>query len=216
MSLRSMIGVVVLTSGLIAGGVALAGVSPAHALGNGRYNICHDNGNGTQSCLNNTAGYASSNNPIQYWAYGTQGEPNNDWNIGAEGTVVGTNCSSCWPFVTGSGLNAKYNGDPVYEFVWSQNTDYCADALDYYTPSQYGNLLLEECGPSSSQWYVYSSSHFLVAVNASNSQYNKYHVYQQPVWLGADNDNTNNGQPVWISPSVDNSETYGFNVAHVH
>ena len=180
------------------------------------YNVCHDNGNGTASCLNNRAGLAENDNPVQYWAFSAQGEPNNDWNAGFVGYVNGSDCTSnCWPFVAGSGMNAKYNGNPVYELIWEPDTGYCADSFDYYWPGQSGDLRLASCNPASnSQWFVYSSSHFLVSVNASNLQYVNYHVYQQPVWLG-EVSGTGNGQSVGISPAVDQSETFGFDVPHV-
>ncbi|HEY1920342.1 MAG TPA: hypothetical protein VGH27_32640 [Streptosporangiaceae bacterium] len=210
-TIASIIGVTAVTLGLAA--------PAAHASNPARYNICTTGS--VNQCLNNTAGRATNGNIIQFWAYGTQGEPNNDWHYVLQGYVSNGGKTGIWPFTDGSGLNNRYDGLPVYQLQWSQNLNFCADQTGYNPADEYGDLELSTCNAQGSvtdyQMFVYTGEDFWPSVYASNIQYTYYETYDAPVWLGASGGTAgdHNGSPVIMTPFQDDSLPMSINVASI-
>lgn len=159
------------------------------------------------ACLNLWNGNQTDGAKIVYYQY-TQPNLDSDWAVSELGTVIGSNCGqqgqpACWPFITGSGFNAKYNGRPVYRFVFAPaglSTTWCADDGQYSTLNHGGLLYLWEChaltDPNISfQEFVLSGSSWLVSVQPTNQEYAASGLANAPVWL-ADLGTTVNGAPV--------------------
>jgi hypothetical protein len=165
-------------------------------------------------CWNNQGGDARDGNPIQYWENDAQGQHNNAW----VGTIIGTvkdgEGGVLWPFDDGSQLNTRYNGDPVYQFQWAANENYCASQILFWDISEGynkdGPLVLEQCASTTYQDFVYSGERFIVAAGASDELYYDTHAVNAPVWVGEEND-THSGAVVWMSPEVGQSLRFSIN-----
>lgn len=77
------------------------------------------------------------------------------------------------PFTNGSGLNARYDGDVIYTFETSNNTNYCVTDLGFNDVNDSGNLELDQCSTTANvdEEFVLSSTFFMASVGASNAEY---------------------------------------------
>jgi hypothetical protein len=188
---------------LIAVGVpTLTAASPAFAANPVRQVCSTGPGSPTDACWNNWRGYATNNNPVNYYS---SGAIYNNWQVLNEGQVVGTNCNPCWPFATGTGLNKRYNGATVYLFEWNLSPRYCLDGGDYNVTGDTGDLKIYQCStgaPNSNQLFVDDETDragdLFINVGASNkASTQRGETY--PVWVGCDVGDCGDGQPVEIS-----------------
>lgn len=160
-------------------------------------NVCTT---GPGQCLNLWDNNQNNGALVKWYHFGNSGG-NNDWDVTYLGKVIGDNCTTdCAPFTTGSGLNARYNGDYVLRFAYWKNQNYCAEQLDYGVGTESGDLEIGTCNATASyQQFVWSSEGFLIAVYASNIQFAYTRTQDVPVWLGGVNGNTGNGVQVTMS-----------------
>jgi hypothetical protein len=106
-----------------------------------------------------------------------------------------------WPFTDGSGLNARYNGDPVYQFQWNNDDLYCADESAFNPAIQEGPVELQQCGSPAlfRQDFVYSGSDYLSPVYADNAEYAYGGTGDLPILVGDGyEDSDANGQPIYM------------------
>jgi hypothetical protein len=185
--------------------------------------VCILSNPGLNQCINNWGGHLTSGNPIKYYQKGSGGGYKyNNWDINRIGTVVGVNCGAsgqpaCWPFRTGTGLNKKYDGDPVltfdYQGQYASPTGYCLDSSAYNASTGSGQLHLISCNTDSyNQKYVYSTYSALIPVAPSNANAS-LHGGAYPVWLGCTALNCANGQPVIATNVQSYNRPYGFSGA---
>jgi hypothetical protein len=154
--------------------------------------------NGNHQCLNLWEGLLANGATIKYYHHGG-GNIQNEWAPADDGAVVGVNCGGsgqriCWPFTTGSGMNAKYNGDNVYVFEYGQSPSWCMDQGKYNVYTHNGSLQLWRCLNNSNQQFVWTGSDWNVDVYATNAQWAR--------------DGNQNNIPVWTS-SLSNNVTDG-------
>src|SRR5262249_54182070 len=83
-------------------------------------------------------------------------------NLAQVGTV---SSSGAWPFTPGSGMNAQFNGDPVWEIRLHEDTSECVGAI--VSVIQSGVLVLDSCNGGTGVWWV-SSGYSFVNRAASN------------------------------------------------
>ena len=199
--------IAIVTSVLAAGFVTGISAGPALAQSAHPSQICLPN---PSQCMNNWAGHLAVGNPVNYYKYGTS-ITNNNWAVTFVETI-NTSCGgpSCQPFADGTGLNARYNGQQVYEFpVWGQ-TEYCAGGSYYNATNNTGQVTLTYCGSLAAE-FVMTSYTALVAIDASNDLYYQTDKPNQPVWAGAqDGSNIGNGDPVWLSSIQSWNKPWGF------
>lgn len=131
---------------------------------------------GNNHAWNNWGGNAMDGNPIDFYQSTTVN--NSQWCVINKGNVSDGTAGVIWPFTDGSGLNTRYNGDPVYQFEWGPNTAFCADQANFQTVgTDDGETLLQKCttngyndaGKFGTQYYVYSPSYYLANVFANNA-----------------------------------------------
>jgi hypothetical protein len=80
--------------------------------------------------------------------------------------LVGTvSSSNSWPFTAGSGLNAKYNGDQVFQLVENEDQSQCA-GISYWI-GQEATLGVVPCSNGLGRLWVYNDD-WLINVNWSN------------------------------------------------
>jgi hypothetical protein len=184
-------------------GLSLSTAIPAHAVL--ITNICTKvTYSGNHQCLNMwNNGIPASGAAIKYYHHGT-GNPENKWAPADDGAVVGVNCGQpgqriCWPFTTGSGMNARYNGDNVYVYEYGPDPSYCMDQGLYSSSSHSGKMILWECNNRATQQFVWTPSDYNVDVNATNAQWahdgNQNNI---PVWT-SNAPNPGDGVPVQMS-----------------
>jgi hypothetical protein len=196
---------------LIAVGVpTLTAASPAFAANPVRQ-VCNTGpGSPTDQCWNNWFGRATNNNPVNYYS---SGAIYGDWQVLNEGRVVGINCTSCWPFATGSGLNRIYNGKTVYLFKWDLSPDYCLDAGNYSVTADDGGLKVYQCStgaPNANQLYVNDTSgisNLYVSVGASNKA-TTYQGATYPVWVGCRAGGCGDGNSVEVSGDIGDAQNF--------
>lgn len=172
--------------------------------------------NGHNQCLNLWNNNQASGAPIKYYHVNPyEANTENNWLSVVQGSVVGSNCGqpgqpNCWPFVTGSGYNSRYNNDPVYTFSYLANETMCIDQSAYNPGSDIGNLEIEPCGLSSapsSQLFVYTGSGFLVGAYATNRGY-QYGYRNYPVWVASVNGDWLDGAQAVMSNANANAFTF--------
>jgi hypothetical protein len=139
-------------------------------------NLCY----GLQ-CMNDTLGSLSNGNPIQWWHAGGNGEPNNDWNVWNAGSVQCT--ANSFPFYSTNvallvDCQEYWSGDMVFKIAFAPDGDGTGMCIDQGTAnpalsSTYAQLYT--CVPAFSQtqtqYFIYSSSSWLVAVYATLLSY---------------------------------------------
>jgi hypothetical protein len=133
-------------------------------------------------CLNRYHGGYSAGTPVIDWYFN---DPNNDFTFeqlgswcGGTGEVRnGENGMFC-PFAYGSGLNARYDGDAIYELFSYGPALLCA-AIPNFSD---GYVALESCGSNGYAW-VYSKESYMVSVGESNFAYRNGNGPNNPFWL---------------------------------
>jgi hypothetical protein len=154
---------------------------------------------GNDHAWNNWNGSTQENNPIDF--YQSLSAANGEWVIGEVNTVC-DNEPSCgsrlWPFTDGSGLNARYNGDPVLDIVWNQDMgDYCATQDEFDAGDDSGPVTLNGCDLTSTQdEFVLSGSYYLSPVYADNQAYAANGTSALPILVGDVNGGTGNGDTI--------------------
>jgi hypothetical protein len=184
-------------------GLSLSTAIPAHAVL--ITNICTAvTYNGNHQCLNLWNNNKNDGAGIRYYHHGS-GNIENQWAPADDGAVVGVNCGQpgqpiCWPFTTGSGMNAKYNGDNVYVFEYGQSPTFCMDQGAYSSSYHTGNMRLWQCLNNSNQQFVWTGSDYNVNVGATNRQWaqdgNQNNI---PVWTSNLSTNVADGKLVVMS-----------------
>jgi hypothetical protein len=157
---------------------------------------------GADHAWNNWNGSTKADNPINF--YNSISTKNSGWAVYEVGTVCDNEspCDSLWPFTDGSGLNARYNHDPVFEFTWYPNGSYCATQAEYSALDGQGPVVLNQCNTiSTSDWFVQSGSDYLSPVAADNAQYAYNGTSQLPVLVGA-LDGPGNGDAVYMEANA--------------
>jgi hypothetical protein len=191
-------------------GVALGtGVTPASAQGSFPDNVCIPQGSSPTQCINDWDGnldYGAA--AARFYHYGNSGGYN-AIDVLALQPINQTN-GGFQPFTDGSGLNARYNGRPVYEFEWWRNgkdTGVCIAGTSYNA-----DAYNEQCNDGGySVLFVYSSSSGLISVNASNALYANTKTANQPVWLGSNGKgNIGTGDNVYLTTTQSNNLPWGF------
>jgi hypothetical protein len=132
-------------------------------------------------------GTANGTNVITY----AQNDPHNDFTFAqlfnyvcGKYPYVRNGENGCvGPFTNGSGLNARYDGDPVVE-ISAYNEGKCVAIPNFDTTL----TALEQCGAPG---YVFVLSHvnnayYLVSVGESNFVYGQTHRSNAPQWLNDD------------------------------
>ena len=173
--------------------VAALSITPAQAQQDNQLyyfgNLC----DGLQ-CLNNTLGNAAADNPVQWWNYSLFGEPDNDWNVWDAGHVECT--ANSFPFYSKDValltdcLN-YWNGDFVFKIAFAPNgvgSGFCIDASSALAPPDSADFVdIDGCQPAYSQYleqyFIYSSSDWLVSVFATYLSYAAY-GHDNTYWLG--------------------------------
>ena len=193
---------VIITAAL---GVAIT-AGPASAQGPNQICTAHTY-NGHNQCLNLWNDNEVPNAPIKYYHRDPNGNnPENLWAPSLQGYVVGSNCGQpgqrrCWPFVTGSGYNAQYNGAGVWVFAFFNNQNYCMDQGAYNATYDTGYLEIQGCGPTdpTMQYFVSTGSSFLVGVYATDVGYVYGGHRNFPVWVASVNSNWLDGAQAVMS-----------------
>jgi hypothetical protein len=116
--------------------------------------------------------------------------PLSSWCGGTGRVENGENGQVC-PFWNGSGLNARYDQDQIYE-IESLSTLKCAAISDLVGG---GPLNLQPCG-ATGYAFVQSAAGYLISVGETNFQ----HVNNQPYWINA----AGKGQGIITSPGANN------------
>jgi len=187
----------VLVGLLAAFGLALAVIPPAnasdtHALLSGSATAPQAGGPIVQFCTVNTLwggttcmNAGGGNHQVGGWviAYNFN-DPNNtfapvvlrSW-CGNTGWVHNGENGQVCPFTVGSGLNARYDGDPIVGLQ-----DYISN--NYATIPNFSNGLVTEghYGDSGYAWVI-SATNFIVSVGRSNNLYSQTHQTNNPAWL---------------------------------
>jgi hypothetical protein len=89
--------------------------------------------------------------------------------LGWIASYTGNNVSSNWPFTSGSGLNTRYNGRPIYMIEKSTSTGH--DGCIWGNTSPF-NAEWNFCNSgNNADWWVKSSYHYWVNVGVSNILY---------------------------------------------
>lgn len=145
-------------------------------------------GSPTDQCWNNWNGVAKDKNPVNYYS---SGAINNNWQVQLEGRVNGVN----WPFSEGTGLNSRYNNDPVYLFKWNNQSQFCLDGGGYDQYDDLGYMYIWLCSGNQNQLFVYDSCGGLCSVYVDAGPSSLASIYKHetyPVWVaclgGACND----------------------------
>jgi hypothetical protein len=154
-------------------------------------------GTSSTACLNrNGGGYTSGTNVIGW-------DEDSDQNENFYGVLLTGWCNSGYvtetcPFTVGSGLNARYDGDPIFELATSNNQCVGAD-------SSWLEAVLGGCLPDGGA-FVGSNANgvFLISVGVSNHFYGTTGSYDAPYWLVWDG---NFGDPLIFTDEALNSWT---------
>jgi hypothetical protein len=130
----------------------------APAVDNSGIYICENNSPEVQSCLDLKNDNFSANQQIYIWSNApAEGGTGLGWNLAQQGTVCGGGkCGSPGPFNSGSGLNTRYNGQPIYyiEKTDSSGHNGCAGFDD-------GLVAWEPCGADATRWIASADDYFI-------------------------------------------------------
>lgn len=159
----------------------------------------------SDQCLNNWDAAKEDNNPVKWYS---SGAIYNDWGLYIQGIVIGTNCGKsgqpqCWPFITGSDQNAKYDNQIVYGFAWYEATTgkvtgYCLDSGNYSAAEAYGFMKVYGCRGNDNQDFIWvPNTSLMLSVGAVDANY-RSDGFADAAWLGCDQNNCNNGAGVWV------------------
>lgn len=186
---------------LATAGISWAGSNPSNFL----YfygNICNGN-----QCVNDVDGATGGGNTLQFWHWGGNGEPNNDWNVWYQGAVQ---CGSGqFPFNTGNGAllaacNTFYKGDPVFKIAFAPNqhgSGMCISANELLTTQQDALAVIEPCVPNptsdQSQWFIWNGTQYLISVYGTSNSYSVQ--VNETFYLGSCNGNTSSGTEICIT-----------------
>lgn len=167
-------------------------------------NLCNG-----QQCLNDTLGGKYQGSPVQWWSWGSVGEPNNDWNVWDAGTVECT--ANSFPFYSRSEpllttCLAHWKGLVVFKIAFApggKGSGYCIDPSATEAHFRASNPAeLAPCEPAYSQgleqYFIYATDIRLVSVFATAVSYalTDDHTY----WLGTcPNGNTQNAERVCVT-----------------
>lgn len=159
------------------------------AIGTGKQEMCSNYGAG--GCLQPDNGNLSGGNTI--------GVGGGNWNVVVNYMCQNVNSGSCtvcsgnpnescgpcfsncnpWPFLDGSGLNAKYDGDFVYGMSWFANSSLCVANNSGETRD---HQVVRTCSNTSTNQMYVNSGNWLINVAASNSAYvNNYADFREPL-----------------------------------
>lgn len=170
----------------------------------GNYNFC----TGNSQCLNLQDGSIETSD-LQFWSYGTAGEPNNDWNIWRVGYV---GCSSnSFPFYTTDSTllslcSSSYQGDEVLKFAWAPNSvgsGYCLSVG--FTVGGDDGAILNNCVAAgteqSAQYFIYNpSTDHVVNITRTASSYEN--DLNQIYWLDSCESSESNGVSICIGTNT--------------
>jgi len=160
-------------------------------------------GNPTQ-CMNDWNGTLANGPVFRFYHYGNSNGFNAVYvlNVGTIRQVSG----GFQPFTDGSGLNARYNGNNVYEFEWSRNgTSQNACIAGYGPNANSVNAPCDITGSHTVLWFVLTDYNGYVSVGASNALYGRTHTANQPVWVGSNGKgNISNGDNVYLTTTQGN------------
>jgi len=100
-----------------------------------------------------------------------------------------SNVGSDGPFTSGSGMNTRYYGDPIYQFSLGEDQQLCADQSNFQANKgsgiDDGELTLQDCVSGDlNQWFVYSSADYLVPIMATNTSYATFGTKRIPEFVG--------------------------------
>lgn len=146
---------------------------------------------GTNHGWNDWNGNTNGGAPVKY--YQSTSAENSEFNYDSEGQVCnGESGYPCFgaasPFIVGSGLNARYDGRPIYAFPLSGSSGLCADQGNFSVATDSGYLELQTCNETQYvQEFVYSSSDYLAPVNANNQEYQSAGTGNLPVLVSGSN-----------------------------
>lgn len=150
---------------------------------------------------NNWNGTVANGNNINYNNVHNDGY--NDWCVDEINVVKGTNCTGnqCEPFAPGSGLNARYDGRPVWIICWAHNDNYCIDFGQYDTGVHNGRAILHAgTADARLEEVVQSSSNFWVPVWPNDLEFAANGMGPLPVLLGTKNNGPiTQGGGVWMN-----------------
>jgi hypothetical protein len=150
---------------------------------------------------NNWNGTEQNGNPVKF--YQSLTTSNADWTENLIGYVSDGGPQGIGPFTDGSGLNSRYEGQPIYQFVWTNDLSYAVDQSSYNVGSEQGPLVIYGYNPNDdNQWFVLSSSGYLAPVGANNAQYAVTGTTGLPVLVGDGDGGDGNGEPVYME-SID-------------
>lgn len=174
-------------------------VTPAHASqgcadGSASVNLIYNG----KWFWNNWNGTTVNGNHVNY--NNVSGDGYNDWCKIQLGTV---SASGEFPFVVGSGLNARYNGRPYYKFTWQQSQSFAIDWGQYDTNLHNGRAIIH--GPEDNRLLevVQSSSNFWAPVWSNDLEYLDHGTGNLPILLGIQNGGPiGQGGGLWMNPST--------------
>jgi hypothetical protein len=183
--------VIALAFGVVAG--LTGGI--AQAADNQGTHICLESS--TNSCLNLPGDKFVEDNYLIIFGAGAIGL---GWQINQTGTVCsGGTCGAIWPFPSGSGLNTKYNGRPVYTIKKTQGSGTNGCLGEVSAPGPSFAAAWEPCSSSKADLWVYSADQYLVSVNISSMSTNGAVYFASSLAAAA----TGNNASVIVAPEVD-------------
>lgn len=136
-------------------------------------------------CLNRKGGGTGGGTEIIYWSFN---DPNNDftfldvgaWVCGKYDTVHNGENGCLGPFTNGSGLNARYDGKPLFR-IWAYNEGLCAAVPNYFARL----LDLGNCTAQGTVYVYDTSSNSVIGVGESNYEYGQDGLTNDPYWMYA-------------------------------
>jgi|SRR5271170_7697885 len=187
--------IILITCAILGGYVGLASKALATggpcANGGATYNITYNN----TWFWNNWNGTQVAGNNVNYNNVHNDGY--NDWCVNDLGTV---NDSGEFPFPDGSGLNARYNGRPIYSFTWANAQSWVAEYAQYDQLIGNGRTIINTDVDQSITEIVQSSSDYLVPVWANTLEYAYSGTADLPVLIGTKgNGAIGQGGGVWMN-----------------
>lgn len=201
-------------SGLVLTVHPAAAVPPPCADGTATHNIVYNN----TWFWNNWNGTTVNGNHVNFNNVHNDGY--NDWCLHQLGTVIGTNCTtSCWPFAEGSGMNARYNGRPVYRVCWEHSQAYCIDWGQYDNSIHNGRAVIVSGSSDRLYEVVESAGSYWAPVWANDLEYAMGNGSLLPILLGTQTGSIGQGGGLWMNPAGGKELQFNANGAelcHVH